>query len=603
MNSHQGRLALAICCLTFLHATFACHVVAQQQTPRDADEVLRINTELVQTTVTVLDRDGKVVDGLRPEQFELRVNGQVQPVSLFESIVTGSSSESRQLSPGRGEASSDLTANREGEHGRRLVFFVDDRHLSLDGLDRTRQTLLRFLDSEVGPYDKVAIVSTTGQLGYLQQFIENKAVLRAVVGQLKHHSYQAGGFDPGSAPMSEYAALVIERKSDDGVLRFYIRECLKRGGLSVISCEIEVINRARDILRNAAQATSHTYESLDSLVRTLEREPGRKLVVFVSDGFLLDTGPRTFDVKNKLKLITDKAQRAGVVIYTIHARGLNTGMSDATNQVPMDPNGRMESTLLAEAVSSQDPLNALAGDTGGRAFRNRNVFDAAVRTAFQETSKYYLLAWRPANEKQREQKNRNLSVKIIGRPDLTVRVTDALYARSAPAAKPVGNGRVTTDSATNVSQPARSVEPRGLHANLPTAVSVSFLDTPSNSTVVTASVQVNVDDALYGPERKPLAIDIGGVISDRGGKTAASFKTIATVSPLSSSGGVSKVIYNYRAPLPPGIYRVRVAAEDPRSKSAGTATQWIVVPELAKKKLALSSVLVGRSRGRGEHQR
>jgi len=38
------------------------------------DDVIRINTDLVQTDIVVLDRQGRFVDGLKREQFELRVD-------------------------------------------------------------------------------------------------------------------------------------------------------------------------------------------------------------------------------------------------------------------------------------------------------------------------------------------------------------------------------------------------------------------------------------------------------------------------------------------------------------------------------------------------
>ena len=53
------------------------------------DDVVRINTELVQTGVAVFDKQGQFVDGLKKEDFELRVEGRVVPISFFENIVAG----------------------------------------------------------------------------------------------------------------------------------------------------------------------------------------------------------------------------------------------------------------------------------------------------------------------------------------------------------------------------------------------------------------------------------------------------------------------------------------------------------------------------------
>ena len=152
-------------------------------------------------------------------------------------------------------------------------------------------------------------------------------------------------------------------------------------------CEIEVQNRARQLLIQAGTVTSGTYYSLETLLRSADRMPGSKLAFFVSDGFLADTGPRGPTASNQLGRIADEARRAGVVIYTIDARGLVSGALDATGNVPLDPNGRLESASLREIAASQDAMNALAGDTGGRALRNQNYFNQFINDALAETSR------------------------------------------------------------------------------------------------------------------------------------------------------------------------------------------------------------------------
>ena len=62
----------------------------QHDKPKPGDEVLRINTELGQTGVTVVDKQGRFVDGLTKEDFELLVDGHPVPISFFENIVAGS---------------------------------------------------------------------------------------------------------------------------------------------------------------------------------------------------------------------------------------------------------------------------------------------------------------------------------------------------------------------------------------------------------------------------------------------------------------------------------------------------------------------------------
>lgn len=76
--------------LSLLVALFAHGTAAQTRRPaRNAeqyDEVIRVNAELVQTDVTVLDKRGRFVEDLRPERFELKVDGRAVTLSFFERV-------------------------------------------------------------------------------------------------------------------------------------------------------------------------------------------------------------------------------------------------------------------------------------------------------------------------------------------------------------------------------------------------------------------------------------------------------------------------------------------------------------------------------------
>src|SRR5215213_591701 len=123
-----SALAAALCLLAPARA---------QQTPaapppdKDDEEVVRISTELVQTDVMVFDKSGKFVDGLKPEQFELRIDGKPQQVVFFERVKAGTVNEDAQIAAARGGYGP--TAGGAAvplDRGRTVVFFVDDLHLS-----------------------------------------------------------------------------------------------------------------------------------------------------------------------------------------------------------------------------------------------------------------------------------------------------------------------------------------------------------------------------------------------------------------------------------------------------------------------------------------
>ncbi len=608
-----NRLGLVLCATALLlHAPGRAALGRQQQTPaaEPPDEVLRIETELVQTGVSVFDKQGRFVDGLRREDFELRVDGRPVPITFFENIVAGGVRD-RLARAGEGPAAAKDPAPAASVRRRTVIFFLDDLHLSLDSLNRARKTLLDFVDGGMGPDDLVAVASSSGRVGFLQQFTDNKDVLRAAVARLGHVPYVVAdyGRNPGT-PMTEYMALTIERRDDPRVFDFYVQDCVKwapkggdarqRSGMRE-QCEVEVRNRARQILLQAGTVTAGTYFSLETLLRSAARMPGSKLAFFVSDGFLPDTGPRGGVSSDRLGRITDEARRAGVVIYTVDARGLVSGALDATGSVPFDADGRLENANAREIATSQGALDALAADTGGRALRNQPYFDRFVGDALAETSRYYLIAWRPEGG-GKDEKLRRIEVRVAGRPELTVRSARGFFGGAGAAAskegpRGEGKGRARQEKGpeAELREALSDFYPRQA---LPLQLSLTYLDTPASGGVLTTSVQASAELLSYGEEGgEPARLTLAGVVLDDQGKPAASFGTTLKVSPPRQGGGgaadSSGVIYNNPTPLKPGIYQVRVAARDDRSGLVGSAMQWAVIPDLSAHKLTLSSLILG----------
>jgi VWFA-related protein len=612
LHNKPGTILYAVMLILYLFNDVA---TGQQGTgqSQSTDDVLRINTELVQTGVAVFDKQGRFVDGLKKEDFELLIDGRPVAISFFENIITGSQRDRLARATGINEpAPVKGPASAPSLRQRTIIFFLDDRHLSLDSVGRTRKMLLDFINKEMGYNDLVAIASASGQIGFLQQFTDNKDVLRAAVGRIGYVPYVVSDYGQNTgSPMTEYMALTIERRDDSNVFEFYVQDCMKwapKGmgrqarAASRQRCEVEVKNRARQILIQAGSVTSATYYSLETLLRSAQRMPGSKLAFFISDGFLADTGPRGPIGSDRVGRIADEARRAGVVIYTIDARGLVSGTIDATGNVPFDADGRLENANLREIAASQDALNALAADTGGRALRNQNYFDQFINTALDETARYYLIAWRPEAGDEKNAKLRKIKISVTGRPELTVRSAHAFLNNSAVTSatdEPVskeekGAAKREKKQDAGLSQALADFYPRQA---LPLQLSLIYLDTPASNTVLTSSVQAPAELLSYGEqEREPARLTIAGIVLNDQGKPAASFSTELKVNPPSTNNGAtnaSTVIYNYPSPLKPGIYQVRVAARDERSRLLGSAMQWIVIPDLSTRQLSLSSLIVG----------
>ncbi|MDQ6652014.1 MAG: VWA domain-containing protein, partial [Acidobacteriota bacterium] len=407
-------------------ATFVCLPLIWQegrgQTPRepkgqDRSDVLRVYTELVQTDVMVFDRQGKFVDGLKREDFALRIDGKVTPIEFFEKVTAGTVNEESQLAAARG-SSTRTNSKSSGpvplDRGRSVFFYVDDLHLDLSSLATTRKLITRFIERDMGQNDEVAIASASGQIGFLQQLTDNKSVLRAALERLKIRPYSVRDYDRPT--MSEYQALLFSNY-DREIRDYFIDETLRQNpGMRRDSAEALLTGRADALLQQAGNVTTYSLSGLEGLIRSANKLPGRKLVFFISGGFFLDD--RNSDSRYRLQRITSAAARSGVVIYSMDARGLVASLSDASTDAQFDPTGRLSRAGQGELIASQDGMNALASDTGGKAFFNSNSLEPGLGRALKDTSAYYLLAWKPEPETQHASKFRRLEVKVVGKPEL-----------------------------------------------------------------------------------------------------------------------------------------------------------------------------------------
>ena len=218
------RFFVALLTWLLLYVSPAASQTVQEQ--RRDEEVVRVFTELVQTDVMVFDSRGKFVDGLRKEDFELRINGKPKAIEFFERVSAGTANEESQLAAARGgpQPSRQLEQTVPLDRGRTIFFYIDDLHMDLSGLHATRKMFTAFIQKEMGQNDQAAISSASGQIGFLQQLTANRAVLNAALDRLKPQSYFVRDLD--RPPMSEYQALLLD--SNDRDIIAYFVEALRQ---------------------------------------------------------------------------------------------------------------------------------------------------------------------------------------------------------------------------------------------------------------------------------------------------------------------------------------------------------------------------------------
>ena len=580
--------------LPSLALTILAVTLAQGQTkPVEQDDVIRVNTELVQTDVMVFDKKGRFVDGLTAEQFVLKVDNKPQTISFFDRVTFARSNEQGKPAAAAGTGANVTGPSPATARGRIVIFFVDDLHLAPDSLSRTRTAITEFIDRGMTENDQVAITSSSGQIGFLQQFTNDRIALRSAVARLNYKSNSQITWD--KPPMSEYIALKI-RQGDEQALGYYVTEmqkqnCFKSQGgvlctMSPQAMKVAIRQRAHEMSTMSKPATDNTLIMLESLMRTAAQLPGRKTVFMVSDGFYLND--RETSSTSRIKRITDAAGRAGVVINTLDARGIISEMLSVTNDRPIDATGLLSGAGIGETMASQDGLNALAGDTGGRAFRNTNAPMAEfVDKVLNETSNYYLLAWRPDNEEQKRGKFNRIEASIVGRPDLTVRMRNT-YFKTAPLPILSLKRKVEGDPTKAREDDMRLVIDAPVsQLQIPTTLDLNLTQMPGVGTQVRATIQISREALTFdlGDGKQSSDLDIGGIFYDDKGKPVNSFVGRLKVFPVPENASADRraqAVYAFHAWLPAGLFQVRVGVRDIKSGRIGSAMQWIEIPKVVR---------------------
>ncbi|OLE54077.1 MAG: hypothetical protein AUG51_09540 [Acidobacteria bacterium 13_1_20CM_3_53_8] len=489
------------------------------------------------------------------------------------------------------------------DRSRTIYFFVDDLHLSPTSVGMARKTLLHFINDELGQNDEAAVTSASGQIGFLQQVTSERAVLRAAVERVNSRASNIRDFE--RPPMNEYQALAVDRNQRE-ITDYFIEQIMRENPtLTRATAENMVTERARHMIEQSVSVSRNTLSSLENVVRRSAEIPGRKLVLFISDGFFTQSASSL--ITEQLRRITDAAARSGVVIYTMDARGLTTNSSqDPAQAQAYDPSGRLQRLSTSEISAAQEIFHNLAADTGGRALVNTNSPERLLTKALQDSSRYYLLAWQPERGNEHSSKFRRIEVKLLNHPELNVIVRRGFYD-TAP------EEQARTNTARN-SRPQPSPSPdavllEALHSSsrrtsLPTTLAVAYANLRNDGLTLNTGLQIEGSALDFQNTNGQLTAtaDVACAVYDDEGKFIDGFRHQIGITAHSSTAptGRSPVIYVHQFKITPGLYQVRSVARDARTGRIGSAVQWIEIPDMTRGNLSLSSVFIAeRSEAQG----
>jgi VWFA-related protein len=349
-----------------------------------APPLFRSTTELVEVDAIVQDRDGRFVSGLSADDFEIEEDGKPQRIQLFYLVTGPSASVARAKVPEGLLRGPDQTARRIFT----LVF--DQDHLAFDAFKRVQDAALAFLQEEFRPGDVGGVV-LDGVMARNRLTTLREELVEIVRGARPNAEVRerAEVFRDWPRLESEFEALRIDAGDQRVLAEAVMRNCLERPDECARpgvpeSVENTLQWNARRYLDLARAAATRLVQTLSAVVTGLGRLEGRKTVVLLTEGFLVE------EIRGMLSQIAARAARFGVTIYAIDARGLaraSTGLSEAS-----EPGVRLAPSAFD---TQEDGPHILAVETGGFVVRNTNDFQGALARIAEDTSTYYVLGYSP----------------------------------------------------------------------------------------------------------------------------------------------------------------------------------------------------------------
>ena len=548
--------------------------------------------------MTVTDKDGRNVPGLTARDFVLLEDGKPQALSHFavggRAAVEAAAAQAAPQPAPQASQPAPAPPPPAATRGRYMVLVVDDLHTAQQNLPQAQKAMRRFVRNQISADDQVALITTSGSGGVSQNFTSDPDDLVRAIVRVRSR------YDPienlGRPYLTEYQAELIDR-GDAQALRVATEELhVVDDNYSEDLLKMQAYNQARRIVVESRQRSTRALTVVDGVVRGLAPLDGRKVVVLVSDGFLVGLGAlesNAFDIRR----ITDAATRAGVVLYSLDTRGLvaEPPGGDAAFRGPAvltAPGSRQ--TIQSQSIEAmRQGMNALAADTGGFLIKNSNDLDEGFGRILRDNQAYYLLAYEPSNS-ARDGRFRKIQVRLRGHPELKVRTRSGYFApEERQAAEPQLDPEARRER--EIGQALGSLFPL---PDLPLELAADFIAAPPQGTQAVLKVHVDLKNVPFErkDDRYRADLEIVGAVYDEDGKLVgdvAGEKAQLNLTAENYVGTITEGLNLLRSvPLAPGQYQVRLAAREASRSLLGSASRWVEIPDLDKQPLTLSSVFL-----------
>jgi len=556
MSSISARRASRILAVTPVVCWLCSYLPSQQP----ADYTFRVQSGLVLVNVTVRDKNGNFVRGLKPEDFTVLEENKPQKVVSFDvedvdAVATQDVAQTKPLSPASnppGTAASAVDTANQFKDRRLIVLFFDLSAMQPDEIDHAVTSAEHYVDTQMAPADLVSIVSLGSALIVNQDFTSDHDLLKK---QLQAFSAGSGqGFEEGTTGTTEGTP-------DSGQ------------AFTADDTEYNIFN------------TDRRLEALRSVAEKLAHLQQKKSLIYFSSG-MDRTG---IENQSELRAATNAAVRANLAIYTMDLRGLQAIVAggeaqNASLRGTSAYSGQSMINAYSSNFTTQETLVTLASDTGGRAFLDSNDFTQVFQGVQQDTSTYYLLGYHSTNA-ARDGRYRRISVKV-NTAGVKVDYRRGYYA-------PADYQHSTKeDKELQLQEELDSELPV---TDLPLYLNAAYFRMQANKFFIPISLVVPGSEIPFtrGSDRDKATLDVIGVVLDSEHHPVTRVRdTVKLAVDTSSEVRKKNVQYDTGLSLPPGKYHLKFVVRENQTGRMGSFETDLNVPDLKSQPLKMSSIVL-----------
>jgi VWFA-related protein len=365
--------------------------------PQDEFFLDVLDVTVVNVDVYVTDKKGNRVTGLTRDDFELTEDGKPVKITNFyaveggKPILTDGDGPTGGVAPDAADAAGKPAAPVIPEDQRlRLVIYIDNFNIHPFNRNRVMRDLRQFLRDKITREDRIMLVSYDREIHLRHAFTSDPDIIAQTLIELERVTGNA-----------------VHQESER-------RDALQR--VEESNSASEALSAARSYAGSVFNDLSFSIDALKGITTSLAGLPGRKAILYVSDGIPMLAGQDVFyavqnkypdasalsstfefDASRRYRELTNQANANRVTFYAIDAGGLRTYSSlgaDNPGTTGINQGPFIDSIQIS---NMQSPLQLIAQATGGSAVLNSNNVLPQLERIAGDFGTYYSLGYTPTH--------------------------------------------------------------------------------------------------------------------------------------------------------------------------------------------------------------